>query len=116
MSVSAFFGAEEAPDDLLADLAADGVGGGVCQVSSTLYNCALLSGLEIIEANKHSKQVSYVDYGFDAMVNFGSSDLKFKNNTNEKIIIVTNCSNSNLRIRIYGETLSNVKYKLKNET
>ena len=93
----------------------DGIGGGVCQVSSTLYNSALLAGLEIVEANKHSKQVSYVKYGFDAMVNYGSSDLKFKNNTNEKLTIITNYSSSNARIRIFGESLNNSKYKLSNE-
>ena len=93
----------------------DGVGGGVCQVSSTLYNSALLAGLEIVEANKHSKQVNYVKYGFDAMVNFGSSDLKLKNNTNEKITIITNFSTNHLRIRIFGKDLGNTKYKLTNE-
>lgn len=93
----------------------DGLGGGVCQVSSTLYNTALLAGLEILEANKHSKQVHYVKYGFDAMVNYGSSDLKFKNNTNHKLTIITNFSQSKLRIRIFGEDLNNVSYKLKNE-
>ena len=93
----------------------EGIGGGVCQVSSTLYNSALLAGLEIIEANKHSKQVHYVPYGFDAMVNFGSSDLKFKNNTNEKLTIITNMNDSTIRIRVFGEDLKNVKYKLSNE-
>lgn len=93
----------------------DGLGGGVCQVSSTLYNSTLLAGLEIVEANKHSKQVGYVKYGFDAMVNFGSSDLKFRNNTNEKITIITNFSSNKLRIRIFGEDLNNVTYKLTNE-
>ena len=93
----------------------DGIGGGVCQVSSTLYNTALLAGLEIVEANKHSKQVSYVKYGFDAMVNYGSSDLKFRNNTNEKLTIITNFSSSKARIRIFGQALNNVKYKLVNE-
>ena len=93
----------------------EGLGGGVCQVSSTLYNSALLAGLEIVEANKHSKQVSYVKYGFDAMVNFGSSDLKFRNNTNEKLTIITNFSPNSARIRIFGESMQNVKYKLKNE-
>lgn len=93
----------------------DGLGGGVCQVSTTLYNSALLAGLDILEANKHSKQISYVKYGFDAMVNYGSSDLRFKNNTNEKIIIVTNFTNSRARIRIFGEDLGNVSYKLSNE-
>ncbi len=92
----------------------DGLGGGVCQVSSTLYNSALLAGLEIIEANKHSKQVEYVKYGFDAMVNFGSSDLKFRNNTSEKLTIITNFSSTTARIRIYGEK-NNSHFKLSNE-
>lgn len=92
----------------------EGVGGGVCQVSTTLYNAALLAGLNIVEANKHSKQVSYVKYGFDAMVNFGSSDLKFKNNTQEKLTIITNFSSSKIRIRIFGEK-PNASYKLVNE-
>lgn len=93
----------------------DGIGGGVCQVSSTLYNAVLLSGLEIIEANKHSRQVNYVKYGFDAMVNYGSSDLKFRNNTKEKITIVANYSPNQIKFRIYGENMNNVKYKLRNE-
>lgn len=93
----------------------DGLGGGVCQVSSTLYNSALLAGLEILEANKHSKQVGYVNQGFDAMVNFGSSDLKFKNNTNETLTIITNYSPSKIRIRIFGEVLENTFYKLSNK-
>ncbi len=93
----------------------DGVGGGVCQVSSTLYNTALLAGLEIVEANKHSKQVGYVKYGFDAMVNFGSSDLRFRNNTSERITIVTNYTDKYARIRIFGEDLRGVNYRLTNE-
>lgn len=93
----------------------DGLGGGVCQVSTTLYNAALLAGLDIIEANKHSKQVGYVKYGFDAMVNYGSSDLRFTNNTNQKIIIITNYTNNKARIRIFGEALNDTYYKLKNE-
>lgn len=93
----------------------DGLGGGVCQVSTTLYNTALLAGLEIVEANKHSKQVSYVKYGFDAMVNFGSSDLKFRNNTGEKLTIITNYSPNKIRIRIFGENMNGVKYNLVNQ-
>ena len=93
----------------------DGIGGGVCQVSTTLYNAALLAGLEIVEANKHSKPVGYVKNGFDAMVNFGSSDLKFKNNTNEKLTIITNYSNSSIRVRIFGENMQNITYSLSSE-
>ncbi len=92
----------------------DGIGGGVCQVSTTLYNSALMAGLQIVEANKHSKQIGYVKYGFDAMVNFGSSDLKFKNNTNEKITIITSYKNNKARIRIFGSK-PNCTYKLTNE-
>jgi len=93
----------------------EGFGGGVCQVSTTLYNAALLAGLDINEANKHSKQISYVKYGFDAMVNYGSSDLRWTNNTNQKLIIITNYTNNKARIRIFGEALDNISYKLKNE-
>lgn len=93
----------------------DGIGGGVCQVSSTLYNTALLAGLEIIEANKHSKQVGYVPFGFDAMVNFGSSDLRFKNNTSEKITLITNYSPNKIQISIYGQSLNGITYKTHNE-
>ena len=93
----------------------EGLGGGVCQVSTTLYNSALLSGLEILEANKHSRPISYVKTGLDAMVNFGSSDLRFMNNTNNKIIIIATYSSNKIRIRIYGEDLLNTKYSLSNE-
>ena len=51
-----------------------GVGGGVCQVSSTLYNAVLLSGLKVVESHPHSLKVGYVKEGFDAMVNFYSAD------------------------------------------
>ena len=93
----------------------DGIGGGVCQVSTTLYNSALLAGLDIVEANKHSKQVGYVEKGFDAMVNYGSSDLKLKNNTNNNIRIIANYSSDKARIRIFGESLNGKHYTLSNE-
>ena len=93
----------------------DGIGGGVCQVSTTLYNSVLLAGLDIVEANKHSKQVGYIKKGFDAMVNYGSSDLKFKNNTNSNIRIITNYSQDTARIRIFGESLAGKHYSLSNE-
>lgn len=86
-----------------------GLGGGVCQVSTTLYNACLLSGLEIIEAKSHSLPVSYVEPSFDAMVSFGSSDLRFRNNSGGKIIITTSSENDICKIKIFG--LKN-KYKI----
>lgn len=88
----------------------DSVGGGVCQVSTTLYNCALLSGLEIIEVNSHSLKVSYIEPGFDSMVNMGCSDLKFKNNTDYPIIITTSSVDDLCKVVIYG-IKNNCKYE-----
>ncbi|HHY31544.1 MAG TPA: hypothetical protein GX515_00770 [Firmicutes bacterium] len=58
---------------------APGIGGGVCQVSTTLYNVALLAGLDILERHPHSRPVDYVPPGLDATVAEGQYDLKFRN-------------------------------------
>jgi len=81
----------------------EGVGGGVCQASTTLYNACLVSGLEVIEANPHSLNVSYIAPSFDAMVNFGSSDLKIKNNTAFPITFATKCDGEKCEVFVYGE-------------
>lgn len=86
-----------------------GLGGGVCQVSTTLFNACLLSGLEIVESSTHSLPVSYVEPSFDAMVSFGSADLKVRNNSGGKIIITTSSENDICKIKIFG--LKN-KYKI----
>ena len=57
----------------------EGLGGGVCQVSSTLYNSVLYSGLEIVQRRPHSIPSSYVNYGRDAVVSDNAIDFKFKN-------------------------------------
>ncbi len=80
----------------------DGVGGGVCQVSTTLYNSALLAGLKITEHHSHSLQVPYVEPSFDAMVNSFSSDLKFKNETPYPMFIVAKADGNALSVAIYG--------------
>lgn len=77
-------------------------GGGVCQVSTTLYNAALLSDLEIVEVHPHSLPVSYVSPCFDAMVNSGSSDLIISNSTDYPIIIATSSANDQCLVNIYG--------------
>lgn len=62
-------------------------GGGLCQVSSTLYNAANYAGLEIVERNPHSAQLPYIRPGLDATVWFGSLDMKFKNTTDGYIFL-----------------------------
>ncbi len=79
-----------------------GLGGGVCQVSSTLYNAVLLAGLKINERYHHSRVVVYVPAGRDATVAYGSRDLKFTNSLRNPIYIGSSVQGSHLRIAIFG--------------
>ena len=79
-----------------------GLGGGICQVSSTLYNAVLLSNLEIVERTNHTFKPSYVPAGQDATVSWGAPDFKFKNNRNYPIIIIASTSGKNIYFSIYG--------------
>lgn len=78
------------------------VGGGICQVSSTLYNAVLRSNLEVTDRHNHMFQVDYVPIGTDATVSWGAPDFKFKNNRNYAIKIVATTSGKNVNINIYG--------------
>ncbi len=77
-------------------------GGGVCQVSSTLYNTVLYANLEIVERTNHSSVVSYVDAGRDATVSYGSKDFKFKNPRNYAIKLKAVAKNGILTIEVWG--------------
>ena len=66
----------------------DSIGGGICQVASTLYYACLLSDLEIVSRTNHSMFADYIEKpGFDAAVSWGAIDFKFRNNTNNPIKI-----------------------------
>ena len=80
----------------------DSVGGGVCQVSSTLYYCSLLSDLEIVSRVNHGYSVNYIPLGMDATVNWGDPDFKFRNNTNYPIKIEAEVSDGYVKMRILG--------------
>lgn len=80
----------------------DGLGGGICQVSSTLYNAILRANLEVVERRNHRYAVSYVSLGTDATVSYGSIDFRFKNNRNYPIKIVASSQNGVCRIDILG--------------
>lgn len=84
-----------------------GIGGGVCQVSTTLYNAALLSGLEIKEFHPHSLQVNYVAPSRDAMVSGKYSDLKFENGRKTPVYIRVSCTLSSVTCTVYGESDGN---------
>ncbi|MCI8852380.1 MAG: hypothetical protein HFI31_04440 [Lachnospiraceae bacterium] len=82
----------------------DSLGGGICQVSTTLYNAALLAELEIVERFPHSMIVTYVDPSADAAIAGTYKDLKFKNTTNAPIYIEAGTdSNKVITFTIYGE-------------
>lgn len=81
----------------------DGVGGGVCQASTTLYNALLLADVEILSVNHHSLPASYVPLSFDAMVSGSYSDLVFKNNLDNPIYIKTFADDNNVSVQIYGQ-------------
>ena len=103
-----------------------GVGGGVCQASSTVYIAAVEAGLQIVKREQHSMKVNYTDYGKDATVNLDGKkiDLTFKNNTEGKIYIVCSLQSDPdnrhrqvARVSIYGMALGEgVRYALETET
>ncbi len=95
----------------------DQVGGGICQVSSTLYNTVLLSNLEITERRSHQMTVSYVPMGRDATVNWGTTDFRFKNNTEYPVKIVGEINGRNVTISIVGtETIENKRVEIVTST
>ncbi len=80
----------------------DGIGGGICQISSTLYNAVLKANLEIVERRNHQFITSYVPEGRDATVAYGITDFKFKNSRKYAIKIKATASNGVAKIDIYG--------------
>lgn len=78
------------------------VGGGICQVSSTLYNAVLKANLEITNRVNHTFTVGYVPIGLDATVSWDAPDFKFKNSRSYPVKIVASTSNKKLTISVYG--------------
>lgn len=92
-----------------------GVGGGICQVSSTLYNAALFADLEIIQRHNHSMPVAYLPVGRDATVDYGSLDLKFKNSLPTPIAISADYQPGKLTFRILGKKDPTLSVKIESE-
>ena len=92
-----------------------GIGGGICQVSTTLYNAVVRANLEIVQRRNHSLSVTYVPLGQDAMVSIGSSDFKFKNNREYPIKVVASTGTGSITCQIYG-LKNETEYEVKLET
>ncbi len=95
-------GFREAPEIVDGELV-PGVGGGICQVSSTLYNAALLSGLAIQERTNHAKPLSYVQMGRDATVVYGELDFRFVNDSDSPLLVRSEVIGDRLYVGFFGK-------------
>ncbi|MGR5965175.1 VanW family protein [Bacillus cereus] len=93
---------------ILHDKIMQAAGGGVCQVSSTLYNAVLLANLDIVYRVNHSHQVKYVPAGLDATVADNGPDFKFKNTTDTPIYIKTIVKDNQLIVKLFGKISDNI--------
>ncbi|WP_339288330.1 VanW family protein [Paenibacillus sp. FSL E2-0201] len=105
------YGFREAPVIVNGKLQA-GVGGGICQVSSTLYNAALRTGLEIVERRNHSLPVNYLPKGQDATFAEGYINFRFRNTTGKYLVIKAAVQGRSLTIKLFGTFPQNVTYKV----
>ncbi len=94
----------------------DSLGGGVCQVSTTLYNAVLRAELEIVERSPHSMVVSYVKPSMDAAIAGDYKDFKFKNNMSVPIYIQGGTYGSTIYFNIYGEETRSADRKVRFES
>lgn len=91
------------------------LGGGICQVSSTLYCATVLSNLEIVHRENHMFESTYVPLGLDATVSWGAPDYVFKNNTKYPIKVVAGYANGVCTCEIWGTKTDNITVKFVNE-
>lgn len=89
----------------------EGIGGGICQVSSTLYNSVDEAGLKITRRVSHSREVTYVPPGRDATVSWGGPDFRFKNNLDKPVLIKIKVSGPYLTVYTYTVPGAKVKKK-----
>ena len=92
-----------------------GIGGGVCQVSTTLYNAALLANMEIVSRAHHSRPVDDAPVGRDATVAYPSPDLKFKNTTPAPVYISASVGGGTVNITLFGRKMDDQEVELVSE-
>lgn len=104
-------GYEEAPIFVDREIV-PGLGGGVSQVTGTLFNAALLAGLEVVEYRVHTRPVDYIPLGRDATVAWGSFDMKFRNSTDGPVYIDYRIEGNRAIARLYGKKTPGQKVDL----
>jgi vancomycin resistance protein YoaR len=109
------FGYKDAPVIMNGKLV-PGIGGGICQVSTTLYNAVLRSGLKIIERRNHSLPISYVPLGQDATFASGYINFRFQNTTGAHLLIRTSASENGITVKLFGSAPANITYEVDSQT
>ncbi|MDK8181654.1 VanW family protein [Paenibacillus sp. UMB4589-SE434] len=109
------YGFKEAPVILNGKLV-PGIGGGICQVSSTLYNAVLRTGLDIVERRNHSMPVAYLPLGLDATFSQGYINFKFKNTTEKNLLIRTSTEHEKMTVKLFGTMDGSITYKMETKT
>jgi vancomycin resistance protein YoaR len=92
-----------------------GIGGGICQVSTTLYNAAILGLLEPVARVNHSLPISYVPMGRDATVSYGTIDLKLKNASSSHILIRSYVGRDSITFKVFGDMPDNMGVSIHTE-
>lgn len=105
------FGFKPAPVIIEGELR-PGIGGGVCQVSTTLYNAVLLSDLEVVERRNHSLPIAYAPLGRDATYSDWGIDFRFKNSTEKNLLIRSEIKNGKLTVKIFGTSPQNKEVEI----
>jgi len=109
------YGFREAPVILNGKLV-PGIGGGICQVSSTIYSAAIRTGMDIMERRNHSLPVRYLPKGQDATFATGSINFRFKNNTGKHLLIHVSVQGRILTVKFFGTFPKDVTYDIESIT
>lgn len=111
---SAEEGYKEAPVIVNGELV-PGIGGGICQVSTTLYQATLRSDVEVTSRRNHGRPVGYVPIGQDATVAYGYIDFKFRNNKDYPIYIESYINGEQVHVKLYSKKTNNMSIDLESE-
>ncbi len=98
-------GFKKAPAIMDGKRLVDDLGGGICQLSGTLYNAALLANMEIVERVRHSFPSAYLPIGLDSTLNWDDKDLKIKNTSEYPMYLSANFEGQEVKVEIFGQPL-----------
>jgi len=90
-------------------------GGGLCQVSTTLYNAFLIAGFAIVERHRHFQPVSYAPLGLDATIKYGKKDLRMRNTTGQRVRISATMNDRSLVIALSAPAPITFRYEIDTE-